>query len=127
MKEIYFDNSSTTVVSPEAARIVMKVMTEDYGNPSSMHLKGVAAEKYVREARVKIAKTLRAKENEIYFTSGGSESNNWALIGGALANRRAGNTILTSAFEHPAEDIQITVIRVDVPIVGDIVAEIRVR
>jgi cysteine desulfurase len=102
MKEIYFDNSSTTVVSPEAARIVMKVMTEDYGNPSSMHLKGVAAEKYVREARVKIAKTLRAKENEIYFTSGGSESNNWALIGGALANRRAGNTILTSAFEHPA-------------------------
>ena len=102
MKEIYFDNSSTTVVSPEAARIVMKVMTEDYGNPSSMHLKGVAAEKYVREARAKIAKTLRAKENEIYFTSGGSESNNWALIGGALANRRAGNTILTSAFEHPA-------------------------
>ncbi|MEE3436995.1 MAG: cysteine desulfurase family protein [Lachnospiraceae bacterium] len=102
MKEIYFDNSSTTVVSPEAARIVMKVMTEDYGNPSSMHLKGVAAEKYVREARVKIAKTLRAKENEIYFTSGGSESTNWALIGGALANRRAGNTILTSAFEHPA-------------------------
>ena len=83
MKEIYFDNSSTTIVSPEAARIVMKVMTEDYGNPSSMHLKGVAAEKYVREARVKIAKTLRAKENEIYFTSGGSESNNWALIGGA--------------------------------------------
>ncbi|MBR3231491.1 MAG: cysteine desulfurase, partial [Lachnospiraceae bacterium] len=102
MKEIYFDNSSTTVVSPEVARIVMKVLTEDYGNPSSMHLKGVAAEKYVREARVKIAKTLRAKENEIYFTSGGSESNNWALIGGALANRRAGNTILTSAFEHPA-------------------------
>ena len=102
MKEIYFDNSSTTVVSPAAAAIVLRVMTEDYGNPSSMHEKGVRAEMYVKEARAKIAKTLRGKQNEIYFTSGGSESNNWALIGGALANRRAGNTILTSAFEHPA-------------------------
>ncbi len=102
MKEIYFDNSSTTVVSPAVAAAMLKIMTEDYGNPSSMHQKGVEAEKYVKEARAKIARTLRAKENEIYFTSGGSESNNWALIGGALANRRAGSTILTSAFEHPA-------------------------
>ncbi|MCR5293851.1 MAG: cysteine desulfurase [Lachnospiraceae bacterium] len=102
MKEIYFDNASTTVVSPAAAELVRKVMEEDYGNPSSMHQKGVEAEKYVKEARSRIAKTLRAKEGEIFFTSGGSESDNWALIGGAMANRRAGTKILTSAIEHPA-------------------------
>lgn len=102
MKEIYFDNSSTTIVSPAAAQMVMKVMTEDYGNPSSMHKKGVDAEKYIREARRKIAGILRLSENEIYFTSGGTESNNWAIIGTALSHSRVGKKILTTQMEHPA-------------------------
>ena len=102
MRDIYFDNSSTTVVSKKAAEIVMHVMTCDYGNPSSLHQKGVDAEKYIKNARKQIAKTLKVSDNEIYFTSGGTESNNWALIGGARANRRAGNKILTTPMEHPA-------------------------
>jgi len=102
MAEIYFDNSSTTKASPEVVRIVDKVMTEDYGNPSSMHRKGIEAEKYIRDARRKIASVLKVQENEIYFTSGGTEANNWAIIGSALANKRAGGRILTTAMEHPA-------------------------
>lgn len=102
MKEIYFDNSSTTVVSKDAAEAVYRVMREDYGNPSSMHAKGVAAEKYVKESAGTIAKILKVSPNEIYFTSGGTEANNWALIGGARAARRAGNRIITTQMEHPA-------------------------
>ena len=75
-------------------------MFKDYGNPSSMHLRGVEAEKYVKEARENIAKTLKVDEKEIVFTSGGTESNNMAIIGTALANRRAGNHIITTAVEH---------------------------
>ena len=99
---IYFDNSATTVVYPEVKDIVCKVMTEDFGNPSSMHMAGVEAERYMREARRVIAKTLHAREKEIFFTSGGTESNNWALIGGAMAMRRAGMHIVTQKTEHPS-------------------------
>lgn len=102
MREIYFDNSSTTIVSPKAAETVFRVMREDYGNPSSMHAKGVQAEKYVKDASQTIAGILKVSPNEIYFTSGGTEANNWALIGGARANRRAGNKIITTQMEHPA-------------------------
>lgn len=102
MKEIYFDNSSTTKPSEEVVAIVEKTMREDWGNPSSMHQKGVDAEKYLKQSAKIIADILKVKEQEIYFTSGGTESNNTALIGGALANRRAGNKILTTAMEHPA-------------------------
>ena len=102
MKEIYFDNSSTTIVSAEAADTVFRVMREDYGNPSSMHAKGVRAEKYVKDAAETIAKILKVSPGEIYFTSGGTEANNWALIGGARANRRSGNKIITTQMEHPA-------------------------
>ncbi len=102
MREIYFDNASTTIVSPAAAETVLRVMREDYGNPSSMHAKGVQAEKYVKGAAETIAKILKVAPNEIYFTSGGTEANNWALIGGARANRRAGNKIITTQMEHPA-------------------------
>ena len=77
-------------------------MTEDYGNPSSMHVMGVRAEKYLREAAEQIAGILKVSPKEIYFTSGGTEANNWALIGGARANRRAGNKIITTQMEHPA-------------------------
>lgn len=102
MREIYLDNSSTTIVSPKAAKTVYTVMTEDYGNPSSMHVMGVRAEKYLREAAEQIAGILKVSPKEIYFTSGGTEANNWALIGGARANRRAGNKIITTQMEHPA-------------------------
>lgn len=102
MKEIYFDNSSTTKPSDAVVEIVEKTMREDWGNPSSMHQKGVEAEKYLKQTAKILADILKVKEQEIYFTSGGTESNNTALIGGALANRRAGNKILTTAMEHPA-------------------------
>ena len=100
--EVYLDNSATTKCSAAAADIMMKVLTEDFGNPSSMHLKGVEAEKYVKEAISSISKTLKVNEKEILFTSGGTESDNLALIGGAEANKRAGRHIITTVYEHPA-------------------------
>ena len=99
-KEIYFDNSATTRVFDSVRDIMTETMTADYGNSSSLHTKGVEAEQYVREARAEIAKSLRVKEKEIIFTSGGTESNNLAILGTALANRRSGNHIITSCIEH---------------------------
>ena len=90
--EVYFDNSATTRVLDEVKDLTVKLMTEDYGNPSARHRKGMEAEQYVKNAASQIAKTLKVKEKEILFTSGGTESNNMALIGTALANQRAGNT-----------------------------------
>lgn len=100
--QIYLDNSATTQCSEAVKNIVVKVMTEDYGNPSSMHIKGVEAERYVREAAAAVAKTLRCQEKEIVFTSGGTESNNFAILGSAMANRRAGKHIITTGIEHPS-------------------------
>ncbi len=100
--EAYLDNSATTRCEKEVAELVEKVMLTDYGNPSSMHLKGMEAENYVKEARIKIAKTLKVKEKEIIFTSGGTESDNMALIGVALANQRAGKHVITTEVEHAA-------------------------
>ncbi len=100
--EAYLDNSATTPCYEEVRDIVVKTMMEDYGNPSSMHLKGVEAEKYMKEAAEKIAKTLKVSEKEIYFTSGGTESDNWALFGTALANHRQGKHIIISSIEHRA-------------------------
>ena len=84
--EAYLDNSATTRCYEEVKDIVVKTMLEDYGNPSAMHLKGVEAENYVKQAAKEIAKTLKVQEKEIFFTSGGTESDNWAVIGTALAN-----------------------------------------
>ena len=100
--EAYLDNSATTRCYEEVRDIAVKTMMEDYGNPSSMHLKGVEAEKYVKEAAREIARTLKVQEKEIYFTSGGTESDNWALIGTAMANQRKGKHIITTVFEHAA-------------------------
>ena len=121
--EAYFDNSATTRCYPEVADIVVKTMTEDFGNPSAMHLKGVEAEKYVREAAQILAKILKVNEKEIIFTSGGTESNNLALFGGADANKRSGNHIITTSVEHaavgqPAERLEqmgyeVTIVPVD--------------
>jgi cysteine desulfurase len=102
MKEIYLDNSATTACFPEVAEKMSQIMTQDYGNPSSMHHKGLVAENYLREAREKIAKTLKADEKEILFTSGGTESDNLALIGTAKTYARKGRHLITSAIEHPA-------------------------
>ena len=100
--QAYLDNSATTRCSEGVRDIVVKVMMEDFGNPSSRHDKGMEAEKYLREARMDIAATLKADEKEIYFTSGGTESDNWALIGTAMANKRAGKHIITTKIEHHA-------------------------
>ena len=100
--EVYLDNSATTKCSAAAADIMMKALTEDFGNPSSMHLKGVEAEKYVKESLAAIAKALKVNEKEIIFTSGGTESDNLALIGACEANKRAGKHIITTVYEHPA-------------------------
>ena len=100
--EVYLDNSATTKCLPSVAQLMTKIMCEDYGNPSSMHRKGVESEKYVRYARETIAKCLKVQEKEILFTSGGTESDNIALIGTALANARAGRHIITTRIEHPA-------------------------
>ena len=100
LTEVYLDNSATTRCSERAKDLMVKVLMEDYGNPSSLHMKGVEAENYIKEAKKKIAKTLKVDEKEILFTSGGTESNNTALIGAALANKRAGNHIITTSIEH---------------------------
>ena len=100
--EVYLDNSATTRAYDSVRDIVAKTMCEDYGNPSSMHKKGVEAEKYVRGARETLARLMKVQEKEIFFTSGGTESDNLALIGGARANHRAGKHLITTAIEHPA-------------------------
>ena len=100
--ECYFDNSATTRVYPEVAELMTKIMLEDYGNPSSMHMKGMESETYVRRAREIIAKSLKVDDRCILFTSGGTESDNLALIGCASANNRAGKHIITTKIEHPA-------------------------
>lgn len=102
MMEVYLDNSATTKSFTCVAEIMNRVMLEDYGNPSSMHMKGVAAEKYVRVAKEVIARNLKVNAKEILFTSGGTESDNLALIGAAMANRRAGCHLITTCIEHPA-------------------------
>lgn len=98
--EAYLDNAATTRVSAAVMEKMEQVFLSDYGNPSSMHRKGMEAEQYVKEARQEIAKVLKCEPSEILFTSGGTESNNMALIGTALANRRAGNHIITTKIEH---------------------------
>lgn len=100
--EAYLDNAATTRCVESVRDIVVKTMMEDYGNPSSKHLKGVEAERYLRQARETIARTMKVGEKEIYFTSGGTESNNWAIIGAAMANRRRGQHVITTAVEHAA-------------------------
>ena len=102
MEEVYLDNSATTMAYECVGDIVRKVMCEDYGNPSSMHAKGVEAEQYIKEAKETFAKLLKVKDKEIFFTSGGTESDNLALRGAAHANQRAGKHLITSAIEHPA-------------------------
>ncbi|GHU62617.1 cysteine desulfurase [Clostridia bacterium] len=98
--EIYFDHAATTVVSEQAVKRVWEVMEKDYGNPSSLHQKGLEAEAYLKKSRESIAKALKVLPQEVYFTSGGTESNNLSLIGLARAKKRQGKHIVVSSIEH---------------------------
>ena len=98
--ELYLDNSATTRVSNTVAEKVYKMMLENYGNPSSLHSKGLQAQHSVEYARNTLANALGVTSGEIYFTSGGTEANNLAVIGTALCKRKTGNKIVTSAIEH---------------------------
>ncbi|MDN5344118.1 MAG: cysteine desulfurase, partial [Clostridia bacterium] len=119
----YLDNSATTAVLPGVAAMVHKMLTENYGNPSSLHGLGVKAEKALGEARRQVAGLMGARPGEIYFTSGGTEANNWALRGVARARRRQGKHMITTAIEHPsilatcrslaAEGYEVTFLPVD--------------
>lgn len=100
--ECYLDNSATTRCTEGVAQVMTEVMCSAYGNPSSLHHKGVEAERYVREARETIAKTLKCAPKEIFFTSGGTESDNLAIRGAAYANARQGRHLITTSVEHPA-------------------------
>lgn len=100
--KVYLDNSATTRCFDEVAQLMMQVMCRDYGNPSSMHHKGVEAEHYLRYARETLAGILKVNEKEIIFTSGGTEADNIAIIGTAMANHRRGRHLITTQIEHPA-------------------------
>ena len=100
--EAYFDNSATTKVLDCVKDAVVDAMCVNYGNAAAKHRKGVEAENLIREAKKAIADTLKVQEKEILFTSGGTESNNTALIGTALANRSAGKHLITTGVEHPS-------------------------
>jgi len=102
IKEVYLDNSATTPVIPEIADKVREAMVRQFGNPSSLHRKGLEAEMLVTEARKQISRGLGVRDEEIIFTSGGTEANNLALFGAAMANRRRGNRIVSSPIEHPS-------------------------
>ena len=102
MNTIYLDNAATTAVSPEVLQTMLPYFTEHYGNPSSVHATGRDARKAIEAARRQVAAAINAEPAEIYFTAGGSESDNWAIKGAAFMNRRKGNHIITTAIEHHA-------------------------
>lgn len=99
---IYLDNAATTKIAPEVLDAMLPYMKEYYGNPSSIYSLGTESKKAVNQAREIIAETLGAKQNEIYFTAGGSEADNWALLKTAEAYSHKGKHIITSAIEHHA-------------------------
>lgn len=99
---VYLDNSSTTKQSEEVTKSMIKVMEKNYGNPSSLHMMGVEAEKEMQKARRNVAASLNADENEIFFNGGGTEGDNSVIFGIAEAKKRQGNKIITSEVEHPA-------------------------
>ena len=101
-REIYLDNSATTRVCPEAVAKITEMLTENYGNPSSLHAKGLQAQRELESARQAVAGALDVMPKEIYFTSGGTEANNLALFGAAKAGSRRGKRIVSTAIEHPS-------------------------
>ncbi len=102
MNSVYLDNAATTAVSPAVLEAMLPYFTEHYGNPSSVHGTGRDARKAIENARRQVAAAINAQPAEIYFTAGGSESDNWAIKGAAFAKRKKGNHIITTAIEHHA-------------------------
>jgi len=100
--EVYLDNSATTMVTEGVRNKMMKVLEEDFGNPSSMHILGIRAENHIKDGAKEFADILKVDTKEIIFTSGGTESNNLAIIGSVMANKRRGNHIITTKIEHPS-------------------------
>jgi len=121
--EAYLDNAATTVVKPEVVQKMNEIFLQEYGNPSSMHTKGMLAENEIKAAKKQLCGILKCEPDEIVFTSGGTESNNMALIGSALANRRRGKHIISTRTEHASvynpliflenEGFEVTYIGVD--------------
>ena len=122
-KRIYLDHSATTPVDPEVIEVMNSAMDENWGNPSSIHANGRGAKFIIEEAREKVAGLMNASPDEIHFTSGGTEADNWALRGVAFALKKKGNHIITAETEHPAvidsckelekEGFEITYVPVD--------------
>ncbi|HHY60133.1 MAG TPA: cysteine desulfurase NifS [Clostridia bacterium] len=102
MRRVYLDHSATTPLRPEVVEAMQVALTEQFGNPSSIHSFGRAAKKLIEEAREQVALLIGAKPEEIVFTSGGTEADNMAVIGTALANQKKGKHIITSSIEHHA-------------------------
>lgn len=100
LKDIYLDNASTTKPCKESVDKIIEMLKENYGNPSSLHGKGISAELEMEKARNIISNEINAQSNEIYFTSGGTESNNIAIFGATRAKKKSGNKIVTTAIEH---------------------------
>ena len=123
MKPIYLDYNATTPIDPEVAEAMSPYIFERFGNPSSSHWYGLQTKKAVEKARDQVANLLHCNPDEVVFTGGGSESNNYAIKGAAFANRRKGNHLITSSIEHPAvievckylaeKDFQATYLPVD--------------
>jgi len=99
---VYFDNAASTVVRDEAVEVMNRVMRESYGNPSSLHDMGRRAKTELENAREKVAGALGASKENVFFTSGGTEANNWAILGAAEKLHHKGKHIITSAIEHSA-------------------------
>ncbi|MBC2165837.1 cysteine desulfurase [Listeria booriae] len=102
MERVYLDHAATSPIHPEVVQAMLASFTNNYGNPSSIHYAGREARKSLDEARATVAQSIQADEREIVFTSGGTEGDNIALIGAALANKERGTHIITTAIEHPA-------------------------
>lgn len=123
MRKVYADCGATTPVRPEVIEVMVQAMTENFGNPSSMHAWGQNAARTLENARAQVAALVGAKPRDVIFTSGGTEADNIALRGAALANRKKGNHLITSAIEHPAvlntmkalekEGYELTILPVD--------------
>lgn len=128
MKKIYLDNTATTKVAKEVKKAMLPFFDEIYGNQSSSHSYGMKANFFVEQARSEFAKILNCKTNEIYFTSCGSESNSWAIVGLAMANKDKGNHIITTKIEHDSilnackylEDLGFEVTYVNVNSLGEV-------
>ena len=100
--EIYLDNSATTKPYKEVIDKMVYALSTDYANPSSLHRKGIEVEKNIKNIRQNIARTLGAKDKEIYFTSGGTESNNTIIRSVASINKKRKNHIISTTIEHPS-------------------------